>query len=142
MHVKTERRRHLYGWDSAYATMTPTAPESYKYPDGIVLTLKTSNHAEHYFVERAFALQLATSIKESLVYKNPKQNIVKSLVNYHVFDVGIVYFAENVDYTASSIKHTIDWWKLKYEFKRLCHLGRCSLALCGSPIAFRVDFSI
>jgi hypothetical protein len=72
MHTKTERLRHLYGWDSAYATMTPAAPESYKYPDGIVLTLKTSNHAEHYFVERAFALQLAGSIKESLVNKKPK----------------------------------------------------------------------
>jgi hypothetical protein len=72
MHAKTERLRHLYGWDSAYATMTPAASESYKYPDGIVLTLKTSNHAEHYFVERAFALQLATSIKESLVYRKPK----------------------------------------------------------------------
>lgn len=72
MHAKSERLRHLYGWDSAYATMTPTAAENYKYPDGIVLTLKTSNHAEHYFVERAFALQLATSIKESLVYRKPK----------------------------------------------------------------------
>jgi len=72
MHTKTERLRHLYGWDSAYATMTPAAPESYKYPDGIVLTLKTANHAEHYFVERAFALQLASSIKESLVNKKPK----------------------------------------------------------------------
>jgi hypothetical protein len=72
MHIRTERLRHLYGWDSAYATMTPAAPESYKYPDGIVLTLKTSNHAEHYFVERAFALQLANSIKESLVKRKPK----------------------------------------------------------------------
>jgi len=72
MHAKSERLRHLYGWDSAYATMTPTAPEGYKYPDGIVLTLKTANHAEHYFVERTFALQLASSIKESLVYKKPK----------------------------------------------------------------------
>jgi hypothetical protein len=73
MHTKTERLRHLYGWDSAYATMTPAAPESYKYPDGIVLTLKTSNHAEHYFVERAFALQLASSIKDSLFNRKPKQ---------------------------------------------------------------------
>jgi len=72
MHAKSERLRHLYGWDSAYATMTPTAQESYKYPDGIVLTLKTANHAEHYFVERTFALQLASSIKESLVNKKPK----------------------------------------------------------------------
>jgi len=72
MHAKSERLRHLYGWDSAYATMTPTAPEGYKYPDGIVLTLKTANHDEHYFVERTFALQLANSIKESLIYKKPK----------------------------------------------------------------------
>ena len=54
MNARTERLRHLYGWDSAYATMTPVAPNSYKYPDGIVLTLKTTNHAEHYFIERAF----------------------------------------------------------------------------------------
>jgi hypothetical protein len=72
MNARTERLRHLYGWDSAYATMTPVAPNSYKYPDGIVLTLKTTNHAEHYFVERAFALQLANSIKESLVNKKGK----------------------------------------------------------------------
>ena len=79
MHAKTERLRHLYGWDSAYATMTPAAPESYKYPDGIVLTLKTTNHAEHYFVERAFALQLANSIKESLVNKKPKPQAKKQV---------------------------------------------------------------
>jgi hypothetical protein len=72
MHTRSERLKHLYGWDSAYATMTPAAPDSYKYPDGIVLTLKTANHAEHYFVERAFAVQLANSIKESLVNKRPK----------------------------------------------------------------------
>ena len=72
MNARTERLRHLYGWDSAYATMTPIAPNSYKYPDGIVLTLKTSNHAEHYFVERAFALQLANSIKDSLANKKAK----------------------------------------------------------------------
>jgi len=72
MNARTERLRHLYGWDSAYATMTPIAPNSYKYPDGIVLTLKTSNHAEHYFVERAFALQLANSIKDSLTNKKGK----------------------------------------------------------------------
>jgi len=51
--------------------MTP-APSSFKYPDGIVLTLKTSNHADHYFVERAFALQLAGSIKDSLMMKKGK----------------------------------------------------------------------
>ncbi len=72
MNARTERLRHLYGWDSAYATMTPVAPNSYKYPDGIVLTLKTSNHAEHYFVERAFALQLANSIKDSLANRKAK----------------------------------------------------------------------
>jgi len=77
MHQRTERLRHLYGWDSAYATMTPAAPESYKYPDGIVLTLKTSNHAEHYFVERAFALQLASNIKDSLVNRKPKPQAKK-----------------------------------------------------------------
>jgi len=72
MHTRMERLRHLYGWDSSYATMTPAAPNSYKYPDGIVLTMKTSNHADHYFVERAFALQLANSIKESLSAKKGK----------------------------------------------------------------------
>jgi len=72
MHAKMERLRHLYGWDSSYATMTPTAPDSYKYPDGIVLTMKTTNHADHYFVERTFAVQLANSIKESLITKKGK----------------------------------------------------------------------
>jgi len=72
MHAKVERLRHLYGWDSSYATMTPQAPDSYKYPDGIVLTMKTTNHADHYFVERTFALQLASSIKESLITKKGK----------------------------------------------------------------------
>lgn len=71
MNPRNERLRHLYGWDSSYATMTP-APSSFKYPDGIVLTLKTSNHADHYFVERAFALQLAGSIKDSLTLKKGK----------------------------------------------------------------------
>jgi len=69
MHARMERLRHLYGWDSSYATMTPAAPNDYKYPDGIVLTLKTTSHADHYFVERTFALQLANSIKESLTAK-------------------------------------------------------------------------
>jgi hypothetical protein len=49
-----------------------TIPTNYKYPDGIVLTLKTSNHADHYFVERAFAVQLANSIRESLAAKKGK----------------------------------------------------------------------
>jgi len=72
MHTRTERLRHLYGWDSSYATMTPAAPTNYKYPDGIVLTMKTTNHADHYFVERAFAVQLANSIREALAAKKPK----------------------------------------------------------------------
>lgn len=71
MNPRNERLRHLYGWDSSYATMSP-APSNFKYPDGIVLTLKTSNHADHYFVERAFALQLAGSIKDSLTLKKGK----------------------------------------------------------------------
>jgi len=75
MNTRTERLRHLYGWNSSYATMTPAAPEKYKYPDGIVLTLKTSNHADHYFVERAFALQLSNSIKESLTAKKGKPHL-------------------------------------------------------------------
>ena len=72
MHARMERLRHLYGWDSSYATMTPAAPNSYKYPDGIVLTLKTTNRADHYFVERTFAVQLANSIKEALATKKGK----------------------------------------------------------------------
>ena len=79
MNTKMERLRHLYGWDSAYATMTPGAPNSYKYPDGIVLTMKTTNHADHYFVERTFALQLVNSIRESLsAKKKPKPKPVES----------------------------------------------------------------
>jgi len=72
MQARMERLRHLYGWDSSYATMTPAAPNNYKYPDGIVLTMKTTNHADHYFVERTFALQLANSIRESLLAKKTK----------------------------------------------------------------------
>ena len=71
MNAKTERLRHLYGWDSNYTTMT-TAPTNYKYPDGIILTLKTSNHSDHYFVERNFAAQLVNSIRESLTAKKGK----------------------------------------------------------------------
>jgi len=52
--------------------MKPAAPANYKYPDGIVLTLKTANHTDHYFVERTFAVQLANSIKESLFAKREK----------------------------------------------------------------------
>jgi len=72
MNARTEKLRHLYGWDSSYATMKPAAPSNYKYPDGIVLTLKTTNHTDHYFVERTFAVQLANSIKESLIAKKEK----------------------------------------------------------------------
>jgi hypothetical protein len=72
MHARMERLRHLYGWDSSYATMTPAAPNNYKYPDGIVLTLKTTNHADHYFVERTFSVQLANSIREALATKKGK----------------------------------------------------------------------
>jgi len=75
MQARMERLRHLYGWDSSYATMTPAAPNSYKYPDGIVLTMKTCNHADHYFVERTFALQLANSIKEALTLKKGKPKL-------------------------------------------------------------------
>ena len=73
MRAKMEKLKHLYGWDSSYATRTPTASNnSYKYPDGIILTLKSCNHADHYFVERTFALQLAGLIKESLSSKKGK----------------------------------------------------------------------
>jgi hypothetical protein len=75
MNARSERLRHLYGWDSSYATMTPAAPNNYKYPDGIVLTMKTTNHADHYFVERTFALQLANSIKDSLSAKKGKPKL-------------------------------------------------------------------
>jgi len=66
---RMEKLRHLYGWDAFHTTMTLTEHNDYKYPDGIVLTLKTANHADHYFVERSYALQLANSIKESLLSK-------------------------------------------------------------------------
>jgi len=72
MHARTEKLRHLYGWDSSYATMTPATPENYKYPDGIVLTLKSCARADHFFVERTFAVQLANSIRESLTAKKGK----------------------------------------------------------------------
>jgi hypothetical protein len=72
-----EKLRHLYGWDAFHTTMTLNEHSAYKYPDGIVLTLKTANHADHYFVERAYALQLAGSIKESLLAKLGKRKQVK-----------------------------------------------------------------
>ena len=58
--------------------MTLQEPNSaYKYPDGIILTLKTSNNADHYFVERNFALQLASGIKEALLSKIVKRKPVE-----------------------------------------------------------------
>jgi len=72
-----EKVRHLYGWDAFHTTMTLAENNAYKYPDGIVLTLKTANHADHYFVERAYALQLAGSIKESLLSKLGKRKQIK-----------------------------------------------------------------
>jgi len=72
-----ERLRHLYGWDAFHTTMSLPEHNAYKYPDGIVLTLKTANHADHYFVERTYALQLASSIKESLLSKLGKRKQAK-----------------------------------------------------------------
>jgi len=70
MHQKTMKLKPLYGWNTSHTIMTLPEPNSaYKYPDGIVLTLKTSSNADHYFVERNFALQLANGIKESLFAK-------------------------------------------------------------------------
>jgi len=69
MHQRMEKLRHLYGWDAFHTNVTLAEHNDYKYPDGIVLTLKTANHADHYFVERAYALQLASSIKETLLAK-------------------------------------------------------------------------
>jgi len=67
VHQKAIRLKPLYEWNTSHATVTLPEPNSaYKYPDGIVLTLKTSSNADHYFVERNFALQLANGIKESL----------------------------------------------------------------------------
>ena len=67
-----ERLRHLYGWDAFHTNMTLAEHNDFKYPDGIVLTMKTAGHADHYFVERTFALQLASSIKDSLTLKKGK----------------------------------------------------------------------
>jgi len=69
MHQRMERLRHLYGWNSFHTNVTLAEHNDFKYPDGIVLTMKTADHADHYFVERAFALQLANSIKESMLVK-------------------------------------------------------------------------
>lgn len=69
MHNRMERLRHLYGWDAFHTNMTLAEHNDFKYPDGIVLTMKTAGHADHYFVERVFALQLANSIKESMLVK-------------------------------------------------------------------------
>jgi len=79
LHYRMERLRHLYGWDAFHTQMTLPENNAYKYPDGIVLTLKTANHADHYFVERTYALQLANSIKESLLSKLVKPKQVKTL---------------------------------------------------------------
>jgi hypothetical protein len=68
-----ERLRHLYGWDAFHTNVTLAEHNDFKYPDGIVLTMKTAGHADHYFVERVFALQLANSIKESMLVKLGKQ---------------------------------------------------------------------
>jgi len=74
MHQKAVKLKPLHGWNASHTSMTLQGPDSgYKYPDGIVLTLKTSNNADHYFVERNFALQLASGIKESLVAKIAKR---------------------------------------------------------------------
>lgn len=74
MHQKTVKLKPLHGWNASHTTMTLQGPDSgYKYPDGIVLTLKTSNNADHYFVERNFALQLAGGIKESMLSKITKR---------------------------------------------------------------------
>lgn len=72
MQNRMERLRHLYGWDAFHTNMTLAEHNDFKYPDGIVLTMKTAGHADHYFVERVFALQLANSIKESMFVKPVK----------------------------------------------------------------------
>jgi len=78
MHQKTMRLKPLYSWNTSHTTMTVQEPNSaYKYPDGIVLTLKTSNQADHYFVERNYALQLASGIKEALLSRAVKRKPVE-----------------------------------------------------------------
>jgi len=73
MHQKMMRLKPLHGWNTTHSTVTLQEPNSaYKYPDGIVLTLKTSNQADHYFVERNYAIQLASGIKEALLAKTRK----------------------------------------------------------------------
>jgi len=73
MHQKAIRLKPLYGWNTSHTAMTLPEPNStYKYPDGIILTLRTSSNADHYFVERNFALQLANGIKETLFAKKGK----------------------------------------------------------------------
>jgi len=79
MHQKTMRLKPLHGWNTSHTTMTVQEPNSaYKYPDGIVLTLKTSNQADHYFVERNYALQLASGIKEALFSKAGKRKTMEN----------------------------------------------------------------
>lgn len=78
MHQKTMRLKPLHGWNTSHTTMAVQEPNSaFKYPDGIVLTLKTSNQADHYFVERNFALQLASGIKEALLSRTVKRKTVE-----------------------------------------------------------------
>jgi len=77
MHQRMERLRHLYGWDAFHTNVTLAEHNDYKYPDGIVLTMKTAGHADHYFVERTYALQLANSIKETLLVKLGKRKQAK-----------------------------------------------------------------
>jgi len=78
MHQKSMRLKPLYGWNTSHTTMAVQEPNSaYKYPDGIVLTLKTSSQADHYFVERNYALQLASGIKEALLSRTVKRKPVE-----------------------------------------------------------------
>jgi hypothetical protein len=79
MHQKTMRLKPLHGWNTSHTTMKIQEPSSaYRYPDGIVLTLNTANQADHYFVERNYALQLASGIKEALFSKPKKQKTVEN----------------------------------------------------------------
>lgn len=79
MHQKTMRLKPLHSWITSHTTMKIQEPNSaYKYPDGIVLTLKTTNQADHYFVERNYALQLANGIKEALFSRPKKQKSVEN----------------------------------------------------------------
>jgi len=79
MNQKIVKLKPLHGWNASHTTMTLQGSDAaYKVPDGIVLTLKTSNNADHYFVERNFALQLAGGIKESLLAKIAKRKPIET----------------------------------------------------------------